>query len=346
MKHYLIIISFLLISPLTFYSQIKMSMKSLYETRTIITPTVLKNMNQRPLLVELLEVNEKLIAKLSKSKKPKKSEKNAVIKDFYVKFINDYNNFIKIAVKKHWKLNTDISFKTTSEIDELNKLDKKYSVLFYSEHLNGNPLDGHLNYFNHFNEASPGLRYSRIEKRDVVGRHPDYSFFIPQPNTRKNTILLSDLIITIKLMHNHLNATLKNKSEKNFSFKRFAQKQASENCLNFQNKTNLLVKNTDIKETLFFKHNNKHPKRKLILKNDAEISELIINEKEEFACLLFLYGFPTNENTGGQPTPKYFKSFIDLSTGEIYSIYGEKKMQNWKPKLTFQDLNKTFKECN
>jgi len=134
-----------------------------------------EDIQSRPLIVEQLELDQKLIAKWKKkAKKPKNSrEYNAKISK-YKTFVTDYNTMMKRAVEEHWELNSEFIFKTTSEVNQLMKDDsEEYTVLWYDETDSGKKNDFGATFFP--NQTVPTLKYSRSEK----GRFKtDYCYFM------------------------------------------------------------------------------------------------------------------------------------------------------------------------
>ena len=132
----------------------------------------------RPLIVELLEVDEKLVANWEKKKnKEKKEDKKAAYQDRidkYAVFVNDYNELIKEAVENNWKNNPSVVYKTTAEVKELMKSkSEEYTVLWYSETNSKRQDEFGFTYFPDF--TVPTLNYSRIEKGRIK---TDYCYFI------------------------------------------------------------------------------------------------------------------------------------------------------------------------
>ncbi len=97
-------------------------------------------LKKRTLLVEQLELDEEKVEgwkrKRDKAKgsKPKVEKRLTEMIDEYTSFVSDYNPGMRVAVEAIWDFNTEVEYKTVSEIRELRKKkSKSYTVLWYSE---------------------------------------------------------------------------------------------------------------------------------------------------------------------------------------------------------------------
>ncbi|MGD1848816.1 MAG: hypothetical protein ACFB10_25780 [Salibacteraceae bacterium] len=97
-------------------------------------------LKKRTLLVEQLELDEEKVEgwkrKRDKAKgsKPKVEQRYSEMIDEYTAFVNTYNAGMRAAVEAIWDFNTEVEYKTVSEIRELRKKKStKYTVLWYRE---------------------------------------------------------------------------------------------------------------------------------------------------------------------------------------------------------------------
>jgi hypothetical protein len=97
------------------HAQVPMPMK--------IDPSFVEREKSKTVIVEMMEEDPKLVEKLSKK------EKNADRLQHYRDFISSNNVMLKKAVDKYWKFNTDIQYKTTSELYDYKKENKGFMVL-------------------------------------------------------------------------------------------------------------------------------------------------------------------------------------------------------------------------
>ncbi|CAN5199274.1 hypothetical protein BH09BAC1_BH09BAC1_00300 [soil metagenome] len=99
----------------------------------------IKNLTSRILLVELMEEDAKSVEKLQKNKKHPEYLTN------YRNFITYYNATIQKLVKAHWRLNKQIEYKGTKEVETFAKAKStKYVVLrfFVQEDKYGGSFSG------------------------------------------------------------------------------------------------------------------------------------------------------------------------------------------------------------
>ena len=302
------------------------------------------DIKSRPLIVELLEVDEKLLANWEKKKKKeKKEEKKTAYQDRidkYSIFVNDYNKLIKDAVENHWNINPEVIYKTTSEVKALMKSkSKEYTVLWYSE-TNSKQQDAFgFTYFPDF--TVPTLNYSRIEK----GRFKtDYCYFINYTHKRDDVIKYSDFVISLILMDQHIAYIIENDKKSKFSFHKYVLEISSQNCSEFSGKTAYIQKEA-IHEKTSLSEINAVFSGEIKTLTDHEISESIDNEEDKI--IGFFFPFSIVVGSIGPATKariQYVRSFVNTKTGEIYTNMGGKNGQYFDPFFREKEFKK-YNNC-
>lgn len=187
-----------------------------------VNPEIIDDLLRRPLIVEQLEIDQEVVAsfdkKIANAKKQTLVDKYSRQKDEYVKFAEEFNQFIELAASKILTSHEAIVTKTGQEVQQLRKQKStEYTVLYYEPYtVTGSDL--HIK----------SLKYTRIER---IGKKVDYSFFMPSISHREESerIKYGDCEITLKLMIEHL-ASVKALNKKNYSFSSYAKDQSELNC--------------------------------------------------------------------------------------------------------------------
>lgn len=284
------------------------------------------DMKSRTLIVEMLEIDNKLIEKWEKKKsKEKKEDKVAEYQDKidkYEAFVTDYNNLIKEAIQNHWKVNPEVIYKTTSEVKELIKGDtEEYTVLWYSE-TNSKRQDGYG--FTYFPSLTvPTLNYSRIEKGRIK---TDYCYFINYTHNRNDQIKYSDFVLSLKLMNQHMDYIVEN-NKKKFSFHKYVLEVSPQNCPEFSGNTAYIQKEA-IHEKTSLSEINANFSGEIKTLSEKDISIAIENEEDRIIGFFFPFSIVVG-NFGPATTARiqYVRSFINVKTGEIYTNMGGKNGQ-------------------
>ena len=103
----------------------------------------------------------------------------------------------------------NVEFKPESEIKRYRNGSRKYTILWNGEHTKYASSAGSSKMGASI--TLPIMHYSRGEKSGK----PDYNFYLPLSGHEKDIFLLeSELILTLKLMQNHLIALQKTKKKK------------------------------------------------------------------------------------------------------------------------------------
>jgi len=284
------------------------------------------DIKSRPLIVEMLEVDEKLIEKWKKKKsKEKKEDKIAEYQDKidkYSVFVTDYNSLIKKAIENHWNINPDIIYKTTAEVKELIKNDsEEYTVLWYSETNSKRQDEFGFTYFPNF--TVPTLNFSRIEKGRIK---TDYCYFINYTHDRNDAINYSDFVLSLKLMKQHMDYIIKN-DKKKFSFHKYVLEVSPQNCPDFSGKT-AFIQEEAIHEKTSLSEINANFSGEISTLTDDEISKAIEGEEDRIIGFFFPFSIVVGSiGPASKARIQYVRSFVNTNTGEIYTNMGGKNGQ-------------------
>lgn len=314
-----------------------------------------KEITKRPLIVQLVtedaflvEDLEKVISKTSNAKL--KAEFEAEL-NAYKEFVSSYNKLIKDVIKKTWQFNKEIpiEFKTFSEVQDLRRVNpRNYSILQF--------VQTKLWVTNEYGKECftaktiPTLVYSRMEKAepydDKFNEKIDYSIYLPYINSRKNQELFeSDLLIIIKLLHNHIKE-IQTYDKRKFTLMDFAKDQDEENCDKLSGQTLLLDE----------KHLDTKTQKQDIIKSYAgnlniisseEISKTLSQEEDVPVSIILPYSIKHDKSgvPGLESSERimYMKCFVNARSAIFYSCYGTKTVDNWEAYFKTQEFKKIEK---
>jgi hypothetical protein len=287
-------------------------------------PEEFKEIKARPLIIEMLEVDNDFIEKQEKQiQRAKKQETKDDLKaeiENHKNFVAGYNKAINESVQKYWNLNKAIEYKTTSEVDKLRKAkNSEYTVLYFSESSTSVTNNGHT-YRPGIN--LPTMNYSRIEK--IMGK-VDYSFFMPSIRLDGNEMAAADLVISLKIMKNHI-SEIEKTGEKNYTAKDFGKDQEKVNCSKLQGKPIFLDKKflndrTTEDEIISANKNNK-----IQVVSFDELNTAIMNSDDKFVAINIPYGIKAGSANVGVTINiarvQYMKSLVNANTGMIVYVNG------------------------
>lgn len=262
----------------------------------------------RPLIVETLEEDPHIIKHLTKVSKRNQNALNE-----YISFISKYNIYIKEAIEKCWKLNTEVSFKTTSQIKSLIAAkDTNYVCLYYSEA--GKTFFDYAS--NHYLKV-PTLNYSRIEHHN---RKIDYVIYLPISFLRPDDAYVeSDLFFAIQVMQ--ANLVFNRDNNKNYDAATFAKDQVK-NTSSLENKT-LLLDEVLSKDLLTFNEIKNHYKYPYRFVKPEEINKAILNFDGQYAYMVSMpvevYLF---NDEGFDQSVICMRLLVDAKNGNILSSLG------------------------
>lgn len=190
-------------------------------------PAELKTLAKRTLVVELPEPNQKVIDEF-----PKKSA--TADEAAYRASLESYRKAIEPAVKANWKFNTQIEFKTTSEIVKLFAAkDKKYVALLKVVLPDGMGEPGCYT----FGMGVPALVLTRTDGDSKVSKkgelrlrkHDFQSYLVLGPSEDgSETYTEASMKLTLDLCQKYLDWNIK--SKKSQTFMKYLKDQKEKNC--------------------------------------------------------------------------------------------------------------------
>jgi len=341
---YLLSIFLIILSPISSKSQIVNA-----------KPEDFKDITKRELIVQLItedsyfvEDLEKKIAKTGNAKRKSELEMELTA---YRSFVLGYNSFVKEAFNRFWLLNNSkpIVFKTFSQVQEIRKVNPKNFTLLQF-------VQTKLWVKNEYGQETftgktiPTLVYSRMENSEPYdnnfNKKIDYSFYFPYIESRKNAqLFLSDIIISLKLMQNHINEII-TYDKKNYPFIEFAKEQDDENC------SKLKILNLFLEDKHLDNKTNKQEILKVFSGNlnitgSEEIANTIEKEEDAVVSIVLPYSIKSDKSgvAGLESSERimYIKCFISAKNATIYSCYGSKTTDNWDPFFKVQEFKKIEK---
>lgn len=246
--------------------------------------TDFKRYDDRTLVVEILEQDAFAIAKLTKMKD---DEPDAL--DNYIEFVKTYNERLKAAVEKHWKITAKIEYKTPKEIKQLIEGRDRNSVI-----LSPVEIGGSEKYITRLEGTAIQLTFYRSEKG---ADEPDYKIVLPYANTRKDWLnSQNDYMFTISMANRNINYMIdKRVTSDMFDF---MQSEAMANCKKMEKKElkideELLSPKADVKGIRKYYDRKKV---KVIKKRDQdELEQMIANNNSEISYIMLIpYSAYTN----------------------------------------------------
>jgi hypothetical protein len=290
-------------------------------------PDELKQLKTRPLLVEVLEEDEDVLKKLDK---PKKADELAD----YKKFIVDFNKDFKIYAEKYWAFTDKIEFKTTSEIEALQKAkNKSYAVLRLVQ-LNDKGYWGFKT-----TQNVPAIAFTRIESNIIK---TDSKIYLPSRNlNNENTLSESDYKYALTILQANVDWIIANNKVLNFD--KYAEKMAKENVSKLKGKT-LLVEDNMLAKGRTKEAAIKNYGGDLKFVSESELNDALVNKSKNTAVLYTApYGIvKSNAPFVSMSTIVYFKIIVDCETNEILWLYMPGAM-NWGANMSNQLTEGEFK---
>lgn len=301
--HKFILLSFLLLPFIHSYAQ-----------KSHAEPADFKELFNRPLLVEMLEENEKIIKHLEKLKK-----KHPEAVNDYRNFIKSYNDNMKTAVTKFWVLNKEIEYKPTSEIDSLSHTPYfHYACLYYSE-----AAEQFVDYKTGQNLVVPTLNYSRLEHHN---KKVDYSIYLPVSFLKPHDLYIeTDLIFGIQFIQRNIEYMVE--KNKKMSAAVYA-KQFGNHCTQLEHKT-LLLDQELMEDSASLNEIRNNYKYKFNIVNAATINSSVENSSAENAYLVSMpYELTSAGGPGSNSQIMCMRLIIDSKNGNILSSLGTAVREN------------------
>lgn len=306
-----------------------------------LKPENINDITSRTLIVELLEFDER---HLDLYKHNNKSETEIQ----YKKFIENYNSYIKSAVKNNWTINNKIIYKTTSELSLLKETSSEFSVLWYSAAVTSPKYIKSDIGFNYNPKLSiPTLNYSRIEngwrsKKNntyIDYANLDFCFFMPYYNRVVNEIKESDLIISLNLIQNHINEIKKKKSKSyNKMNAGYYKARAKENINQLENNDVYIIESLISEYSSLEEMQSYYTLGTLKSISEEELTKLITAKENKIIAFLMPFSNSPQGIIDGVWTSQkriiiYKQVFINIKTGEICG-YGQQTSQfNYSTKM-------------
>ena len=285
-----------------------------YGQRSHAEPTDFPELFKRPLLVEMLEENEKIVKHLEKIAKKHPSAVND-----YRSFIQNYNKNMRTAVAKFWVLNKDIEFMTTSKIDSLAHTKYfHYACLYYSE-----AAEQFVDYKTGQNLVVPTLNYSRLEHHT---RKVDYSIYLPVSFLKpQDNYIETDLIFGIQFIQRNIEYMVE--KNKKMSASVYA-KQFGTHCTQLEHKTLLLDKDA-MEDSLSLSEIRNNYKYKFNIVSAENINSAVENSSVENAYLVSMpYELTAAGGPGTSSQIMCMRLIIDSKNGNILSSLGTAVREN------------------
>lgn len=321
MKSKFSIILYLLTFPGTFI-QAQVQTQS-YHAQTIgAKPEEFKEIVSRPLIVQVLEVDpgriDYLEKRIAKAKKQALIDKYTSELERYKTFSESYNQNLKTAVEKFWKLNESVSFKTSSEVKKLVAEEStEYTILYYNEF---NPMGSGL--------FIPRLNYTRIEYMKegttlLKNKSIDYSFPLPYTNHLEyQEMTLGDFALALKMIMTQIE-TIQSGDNNKLTIKSYLSDKAKDNCPRNSFPSLMIDKEMvgkkDSETTLDGAY-----KGEVKLVSSEEMLNYLSNEDEQLLGLSLPVGISKKTGTGAGVTSmkaeiNFIKILVHANTGNIYA---------------------------
>jgi hypothetical protein len=285
-----------------------------YGQKSHAEPAEYAEIFKRPLLVEVLEENEKIVRHLEKNAK-----KHPGAVEDYRNFIKLYNECLKTAVNKFWVLNKEIEYKTTSQIDSIAHTKFfHYAVLYYSE-----AAEHFIDYTTGQNLVVPTLNYTRLEHHN---KKVDYSIYLPISFLKPHDEYIeTDLIFGIQFIQRNIEYIVEN--NKKMTSAVYAR-QFGSHCTLLETKT-LLLDQEFLSDSVSLNEIKNNYKYKFSLVPAKKINESVENSSEDNA---YLVSMPYELNTAGGPGSSTqiicTRLIIDSKNGNILSSLGTAVREN------------------
>lgn len=278
-------------------------------------PQELAALAKRTLVVELPEPNQKVIDEFPK--KSASSDKRA-----YEASLAAYREQIEPAVKAFWKFNTDIEFKTTSEIVKLfASKSNKYVALLKVVLPDGNGEPGCYT----FGMGVPALVLTRTDGDSKVSKkgelrlrnHDFQSYLVVEPDEHgTETYTEASMKLTLTLCQKYLDWNINNK--KTGTFMKYLKDMSEKNCSKLASKTLIVDKKGLYKKTTPADIKEKYTNPIAFVERD-ELSSTYLSGASDKAVL---YSIPVGTITGSMMVVSvtmlaYTKVVVDPSTSEV-----------------------------
>ncbi|WP_417938955.1 hypothetical protein [Flavobacterium sp. RS13.1] len=263
------------------------------------------DLKTRPLIVELLEEDEKILNKLSKPKKAEELQS-------YKKMVRLYNEEITLYAKKYWTINKNIEFKNKSEVEILRKANNKSYAVLRNLRLNDIDFDFKSNLYLNV------IVYTKIESNP---QKPDSQVYLPISSKKTDVFLEeADYKYSLNILQDNINYIIA--QNKSVNSENYVKEMAKGNCPLIKNKT-LLVKESILYEKTKKEDCIKKYDGALNIVSDDEINRAFV-EKDKDKVVLFSVPYEIGKGQMGPIGQSFLMSYkvvVDCETGKILYLF-------------------------
>lgn len=275
---------------------------------------------KRTLLVEIIELDQTVVDdykdQIARAKKEEKKQRLQKDLDGYLQFNKTFNEQLKAAVDKYWKLNSKKEYKTKAEILSIPEGERnKYVALFYKEVGDNGSAYGRFP-----GMGVPMLYYDRLERYYTSKRNliPDYKIYLPSSYVREDGAYADvDIIFAVRAMQSNIQY-IASSDKKPLNFEKFAKVMAVQNCKKLFSKT-IQIEDKLIHKTLEAGEINNISKNECTIVTLEEVNSSMKEAKEGEAIVLTIPFGIAKGGVGPVATAAYafVKVIADSQTGEI-----------------------------
>lgn len=274
----------------------------------------LTKVKDRTVIVEVKEEDPKVVAKLSKK------DKNADRLQHYRDFISNSNDMLKKAVDKYWKFNTNIEYKTTTELNDMRGKSKDnvyYEIISVAilQDIGGATYDPNA-------LSVPVVCY---DNSGITNSYEhDFSMYLPVasvPEKENNPFMWgyvqADFDFAIIEMQANFNYTIAN--NKKIKFEDYGKLMSKQNCGKAQNST-LVIDRAQLGEKVTESDIKSEYKGPIELTDGQTYNDAFDNQ-EAGKEVIFSFAYGIAKGSFGGSTLFFSKAVVNCATGEIEYYY-------------------------
>lgn len=308
----------------------------LFSQANYAKPEEYKDIQKRPLIVELIDEDTEKLEKWEKKRdKARKDDKRKEFEELiseYKTFISNYNQNIEELAKQFFSNHSEILVKSTKEIEELRKKkSKKYTVLFYSESNSGK--DGASD-----DVFIRTINYSRIEEGEWK---VDHSMFIIGSTGGASSVTKANIFLTLQQLTKHIEYVIK--TGKKSAYIGYAKTEGKQNNAKLKGKE-IVIGNAYIDEKSSIKEIQDSYKNGTVSGVSKEaFEEKVFGDEETIVGVIMPWNIAVQRiGILTKTVVTAYKMFINTKTGEIIETTGIKTTIGGNTSRTFTD--KDFKK--
>ena len=274
------------------------------------SPSGLKTLQGRKVIVEVKEEDQKMIDAINKNKK------DAGGLQRYKDFIANNNKMLKAAVDKYWKFNSSIEYKTTTELKDIRGKSSDCVILSYRSLSDENFEETHT-------YSIPLIWYDRGER--TANQEPDYYVYLPvaslteSPSPEEWVYEQADYdfaILQIQAAMNYMIST-----NKQITYENYGKQMAEANCGKMQG-LSLVIDKKQCDEKADESSIKQFYKGPFELTDGTAGSNLVNRTKGKEVIFSFPYGIASGSMGMVVTSALYFaKGVINCETGELMYYY-------------------------